>query len=53
MLVVGCVLAIVVMLGLKGGGEGGGLTERTRIVMINAVCRLLSFYNTGGNINNH
>lgn len=50
MLVVGCVLAIVVMLGLKGGG---GLTERTRIIMINAVCRLLSFYNTGGNINNH
>lgn len=48
MLVVGCVLAIVVMLGLKGGG----LTERTRIVMIGAVCRLLYFYNTGGNINN-
>lgn len=41
MLVVGCVLAIVVMLGLKGGV----LTERTRIVMIDAVCRLLSFYN--------
>lgn len=48
MLVVGCVLAIVVMLGLKGGV----LTERTRIVMIDAVCRLLSFYNTEGNINN-
>lgn len=50
MLVVGRVLAIVVMLGSK---KGGFKTERTRIVMIDAVCRLLSFYNTGGNVNNH
>lgn len=49
MLVVGCVLAIVAMLGLKGGG----LTERTRIAMIDVVYRLLSFYNAGGNISKH